>query len=411
MGDLTDVRLSDTIGVGVVTRLIHRDLVEDVLAATGRRERRVRLLPARVVVYLVLALSLFMTDGYEEVVRKLTNGLRGLRIWRDEWEVPVPSAISQARARLGSEPLAELFRRVCVPVAKPSTPGGFFAGLRLMAVDGTALDVPDTPGNAAEFGFYAGATPQKSAFPQVRLVSLVELGTHATVAAKIDAIGVGERRLFDRVINDFSAGMLVLADRGFYSYHAWVAARKTGAELLWRIPDNIVLPALEYLPDGSFRSELLPAHLKASIKTGRPTTEAEAFREPIRVVEYMVTGRGETTTIRIITSLQDHTEAKADDLAALYAQRWEHELAFDEIKEHQIHPDRVLRSRTPDLIRQEIWALLITHYAVRHLIAEAADDLSADPDSFSFTRTINVVRRQVINQAAFSPLKAQPGDH
>ena len=162
--------------------------------------------------------------------------------------------------------------------------------------------------------------------------------------------------------------------------------------MLWRVSDNIVLPALEYLPDGSFRSELLPAHLKASLKTGRFTGEADEYRIQVRVIEYMITGRGPTSTIRLVTSLMDHTAAPAVELAALYADRWEHELAFDEIKEHQMHPRRVLRSRTPDLVRQEIWAFLITHYAVRNFITEAADDMGEDPDRLSFTRTINILR-------------------
>ena len=253
-----------------------------------------------------------------------------------------------------------------------------------MTVDGTMVDVPDTPENVEAFGKYA-AGRQPSAFPKVKLVTLVECGTHATVWAEMDAVAVSERPMFSQMSGQLTEGMLVLADRGFYSYHAWVEARHNGAELLWRVSDNIVLTALEYLPDGSFRSELLPAHLKASLKTGRFTGEADEYRIQVRVIEYMITGRGPTSTIRLVTSLMDHTAAPAVELAALYADRWEHELAFDEIKEHQMHPRRVLRSRTPDLVRQEIWAFLITHYAVRNFITEAADDMGEDPDRLSFT--------------------------
>jgi hypothetical protein len=202
----------------------------------------------------------------------------------------------------------------------------------------------------------------------------------------------------------FTTGMLVLADRGFYSYEFWKESLANGAELLWRIPNNLDLPVLGVLPDGSFRSELVPGQVKAAIKAGGRASRADGLRLNVRVIEYMITNRGDSETIRLITSVADYDQAPASQLAELYAQRWEHELNFDEIETHQMHPGRVLRSRTPDLIKQEVWALLITHYAVRAFIAEAADDLGADPDRYSFTRTINVIRRQVLNQAAISPL-------
>jgi Insertion element 4 transposase N-terminal/Transposase DDE domain len=403
-------RLTDVIGLGVLTRLVHRDLVDEVIAKTGRREARSRLLPARVVVYLVLALCLFTADGYEEVVRKLTNGLRGLRIWRDEWKVPVPSAISKARTRLGAEPLAELFGRVCVPVARPSTPGAFYAGLRVMAIDGVILDVADTPENEAAFHRRNAGTARAGAFPQVRIVSLTECGTHASVWAEFDTWKVGERTLAARMTGQFTTGMLVLADRGFYSYDFWKESLAGGAQLLWRVPNNLDLPVLGVLTDGSYSSELVPGQIKAAIKAGGRASRADGLRISVRVIEYMITNRGESETIRLITSIADHNLAPAVELAAVYAQRWEHELTFDEIETHQMHPGRVLRSRTPDLVRQEVWALLITHYAVRAFITEAADDLGADPDRYSFTRTINVIRRQVLNQAALSPLNTPQSD-
>ena len=397
-------RLTDVIGLGVLTRLIDRDTVDEVLARADRRETRTRLLPARVVVYLVLALCLFTADGYEEVVRKLTNGLRGLRIWRDDWKVPSASAISQARTRLGSAPVAALFQRVCTPVATRSTAGAFYQQWRVMAIDGTVVDVPDTEGNVAEFGYYSPGTANQSAFPQVRIVTLVECGTHASVWAEFDAVGTAERALTRRMAGQFTDDMIVLADRGFYSYDLFTTSAAGGAQLLWRVSNSLDLPALDYYPDGSFRSELLPSKVKTAIKAGRTPKDVDAQRIPVRVVEYMVTGRGENETIRLITTITDPFAAPADTLAALYQQRWEHELVFDEIKTHQMNQHRTLRSRTPDLVKQEIWAMLITHYATQVFITEAADELGADPDRYSFMRTINVIRRQVLNQAAISPL-------
>lgn len=184
--------LTDAIGIGVLTWVLHRDLVDEVLARTGRTEQRKRLLPARVVVYLVLAMTLYANEAYEEVTRRLVHGLIGLKGWRTEWVVPTDGAISQARARLGAEPLKELFNRAAVPVARPGADSAFFAGKRVMAIDGVVLDVPDTPANAEAFGYSGKVNTNRSAFPQVRVVTLSEVGTHATIGADLDAISVGE---------------------------------------------------------------------------------------------------------------------------------------------------------------------------------------------------------------------------
>jgi Insertion element 4 transposase N-terminal/Transposase DDE domain len=408
-------RFTDGISVGVLTRIFHRDLVDDVLRETRRVEQRSRLLPARVVVYYVLALCLFCGDAYEEVMRKLVNGLRFLQTWADDWQVPTSGAISQARTRLGAAPLAGLFDRVAVPIARPGTRGAWFHGRRVMAVDGVVLDVPDTDSNRKEFGKHV-TKAVTSPFPQVRLVGLAECGTHAIVAAAFDSQRIGERELLRRILSGLQAGMVVLADRGFYSYELWRDAVSTGADLVWRVTDTVDLPVLEWLPDGSYRSELLSAELKAALrrrlKRGGGGFVPDEERVPVRVVEYMVTNRDETTeTIRLITSILDPAEAPAVELAALYHERWEIELIFDEIETHQMAESRVLRSQTAELVRQEIWALLLAHYAVRSFMREAADDLDddlnddldKDVDRLSFIRSIRVIRRLVLNQAGFSP--------
>lgn len=400
----------DGIGIGVLTRIFHRDLVDEVLAQTRRTQRRSRLLPARVVVYYVLALCLFCDDAYEEVMRKLVNGLRFLGNWTDGWQVPTSGAISQARARLGEAPMAELFDRVACPIARPGTRGAWFRGWRVMAVDGVVLDVPDTPGNAEAF-LHKPHRGGQSAFPQVRIVGLGECGTHAIVGAAADSWKVDERSLLRRALHTFEEGMLVLADRGFFSYELWRDAAATGAELVWRLSDPTDLPVLGWLPDGSYRSELLPKQVKADLKRGERRAGArEEHRIPVRVIEYMVTNRGKATeTIRLITSIADTDRAPAAELAALYEQRWEFELTLDEVETHQMPHSKVLRSKTPELVRQEIWALLLTHYAVRSFIREAADDIDDDPDRLSFIRSIRVIRRQVLNQAGFSPSPPSPG--
>jgi hypothetical protein len=249
-------RFGDGISIGVLTRIFHRDLVDEVLAETRSVEQRSRLLPARVVVYYVLALCLFAEDAYEEVMRKLVNGLSFLGTWSDDWRVPTSSAISQARTRLGAAPLAALFDRVAVPIARPGTRGAWLHHWRVMAIDGVVLDVPDTPANLAAFG-KTGTGPQRSAFPQVRVVGLVECGTHAMVAAAFDSRRVYERELLRRILEAFEPGMVVLADRGFFGYDLWKTVVATGADLVWRLGDRIEVPVLEQLPDGSYRSELL----------------------------------------------------------------------------------------------------------------------------------------------------------
>ena len=403
-------RFTDGVSIGVLTRIFDRDLVDDVLAVTGRREQRSRLLPARVVVYYVLALCLFFEDAYEEVMRKLVNGLRFLGTWRDVWQVPTDGAISQARKRLGEQPVKVLFERVAQPLAVAGTKGAWFHGWRVMAVDGVILDVPDTAKNRAEFGKIRHHKGGESPFPQVRIVGLGECGTHAIIAAAFDSWRVQERELFSRILDDLEPGMLLLADRGFYSYDLWTKVRDTGVEMVWRIKEDMNLPVLEWLPDGSYRSELIPAELKADLKKGLRQSIPDDVRIPVRVVEYMVTNRkeGERETIRLVTSIADHELAPAIELAALYHDRWEFELTLDEIETHQMPWSRVLRSKTPDLVRQEIWALLLAHYAVRHLIHEAADKLGEDPDRMSFIRSLRVVRRQVTNQAGFSPSPTRP---
>ncbi len=212
-------RLTDHIALGVLSGLIHRDIVDDVINACGKRERRSRLLPAHVVVYYVLALNLFFGEAYEEVMRQLVNGLRFLGNWREGWKVPTVSALSQARTRLGEAPMKLLFERIAVPRARAGTRGAWFRGLRVMAIDGLVLDVPDTPVNDEAFG-RSGNAQAPGPFPQVRLVAPGECGTHAAVNAELGGVTTGERTLAAALIARFTAGMLVLADRNFYSYQA-----------------------------------------------------------------------------------------------------------------------------------------------------------------------------------------------
>lgn len=386
-------RLSDRIALGVLTRAFPAELVDEVVAETGRVEQRSRLLPARVVVYFVLAMCLFSGQAYEEVARLLTEGLAWAGRWRGRWEVPSTGAISRARARLGPEPLRALFARVCRPVAAADTVGAWYRGRRLVAVDGTTLDVADTPANDAFFGRPgSGRGAKKGAFPQVRLVVLAECGTHAVFAAATGACTVAETVLADTLLPHLKPGMLLLADRGFPGYDRWKAAAATGADLLWRVASNVVLVVREQYADGSYLSEIYAA-----------TDRRRVHGQRVRVVEYTIAGHEEAGPVRLITTILDPDQAPAAELAALYHERWEVEGVLDEIKVHQRGPDVVLRSRYPDGVEQEVYGFLLVHHAVRQVMHDAAAQAGTDPDRLSFTRSLRVVRRQVPAQAAFSP--------
>ena len=399
-------QLTDRIGIGVLTRLVPRDLVDEVLAETGRRQKRSRLLPAHVVVYFVMAMAIFR-DGYEEVMRRLTGGLQFMRAWQKEWVVPTTGAISQARDRLGEAPLKMLFERVAEPLAVAGTPGAWLGGRRLMAIDGVKLDVPDTPANIGGFGRPGGLT--RRPFPQIQVVGLGECGTHAVVAAEIGTVSVGEREIAEKLAPSLEPGMLVIADRGFYSFQLWAEFLASGADLLFRVASGIKLPASEVLPDGSYLSVISSRSTRSSgfqIPLSAVKDPRNATHIPVRVIEYTVTaaaGSKEAEVFRLITTILDPDDLTAAELAAAYQQRWEYEIALKEIETQMLEPGGGLRSKSPELVRQELWGLLLAHYAIRSLMTEAAGSAGLDPDRLSFIRSINVVRRQVTDQAAFSP--------
>lgn len=408
--------LPDKVAPGVLTRLITRELVDDVLTGTRRREQRKRLLPARVVVYFVLALALFHGDSYEEVMRKLVQGLSFLAIWKREWHVPTASALAQARERLGSGPLRELFERVAVPCAQLSTAGAWLAGRRLMAIDGVQLECADTPANAARFG-YVSAKGGHGPCPQLLVMALAECGTRAITAIEAGNAEDAEQPLAAALAErpgNLEPGMLVMADRGLYSYGLLTAVREAGADFAVRVTAKLDLPALEWLPDGSYRSYIADPKAKNATRNRNrlingtmKVTELPGLH--VRVIDYDVPGRGKGEVFTVVTSVLDCQDLPAPEIAAAYHQRWEIELAFDEVETRQLGRAALLRSRSPDMVTQELYGLLITCYAIRQLMTEAADQAELDPDRLSFTRALHIVRRQVTAQAAFSPLPPETG--
>jgi hypothetical protein len=406
--------LVDAIGIGTLTRLVPRELVDEVILSQGRKEQRKNKLPARVVVYSVMALALFYGDGYEEVMRKLAEGLKYMGTWQAEWEVPTASGLCHARQRLGPEVMRELYERVSVPCAMRSIKGAWLAGRRLMAIDGFGMEAPDSEANAAYFG-YAGKKG-RSAFPFVRMTALAECGTHAIVAAEIARDGEGEETLARRILSGgaVDAEMLVMADSGLYSYTNFKMVIDAGADALFRVGANVGLPVLEWLPDGSYLSYIADSAEKAKNSYRLRHGLAKITDLPgiyVRAVDYEITDRGDgEEIITLVTNITDPGEVPAVELAAAYHERWEVELVFDELKVHQRGQGMILRSRKPELVEQEIWGLLLTHYGIRSLMREAADQAELDPDRMSFIRALRVTRRQVTGQAAFSPSEAGEGD-
>jgi len=394
----SDRRLSDLVSVGVLTRVFPPDLVDEVIAQAGRTEQRHRALPARVMAYFSIGMALYSEGSYEDVLSQLTDGLSWASGWQESYRPPSKSAIFQARARLGSEPLAALFERVAKPIGTDTTPGVWLAGRRLVAIDGTCLDVADTGPNAEHFSRPGVSKGEQAAFPQARVVALAECGTHAVFAAQIGKYSQGEATLTEPLLDRLEPGMLLLADRGFFSYALWRKAIGTGADLLWRVRTDKSAPKpthVEDLRDGSWL-----AHLR------RATPAAARREEPmlVRVVDYTIDdGRENPTSYRLFTTLLDPDEVTAVDLAAAYTQRWEIELAFDELKTHQRGPRTVLRSKSPDLVLQEIWGHLCCHYAIRSLMAQAATHSGHDPDRVSFVAALRITRQTIAHPGAFPP--------
>lgn len=320
--------------------------------------------------------------------------------WRT-WHLPAKSALVQARARLGAAPLRVLFEQAARPLATTQTQGAFYRGLRVLALDGTCLDVADTPANQQAFGRPGTGRGQGvGAFPQVRLVGLAECGTHAITRVAVGPCTMGETTLAVGVLAGLGPGTLALADRGLLTVELWRQGKATGAELVWRAKTGATghaLPVDRVLADGSWLSRLDAGGHRRRDPRG-PVS--------VRVLDYTIDdpGRpGHCQRYRLVTSILDPAQAPAAELAALYHQRWELEGALDELKTHQRGPRAVLRSKTPQGVEQEVYAHLLVHYAIRALTHQAALDAHLDPDRLSFTRSLRIVRRQLIAQAAFSP--------
>jgi hypothetical protein len=390
-------RISDHVTLGVLTTTVPAALIDAVLAETGRQSQRYRRLPARLVVYYVMALALYAQASYGEVLRCLVEGVRWLRLAGTNPALADKSAICRARTRLGPAPLKALFARIAAPFATPDTPGAWYGGRRLVSLDGTTIDLPDTPDLVERFG-RPPASRGQSGFPQLRLLTLAETGTHALFAVALDRYTTSEVGLAPPLLARLQPGMLCLADRAFAGFELWRTAAASGADLLWRVRRNQVLPCCERLPDGSYLSRLY-----ASPKQRRHDEGGQV----VRVIDYRLEGIVDAEPLyRLVTTLLDPVAAPAPELAALYHERWESESTFAELKVTLPGERLMLRSRRADLVEQELYGLLLVHFALRRLMHEASQRAGCDPDQLSFVHAVRIVRRHLPFHAAFSPSAA-----
>jgi hypothetical protein len=387
-------RLSDFLSASLLARVYPSELVQQVLVEHGVNSQRVRSLPAVATTYYCMALSLYPEAAYEDVFAVVAQGLAWMQ---GNQAVPTvaKSSISAARSKIGCAPLQILHQRACVPLAVAAAqPEAFYAGLRLVAIDGSNFEVPDEPANATAFG-YPGSRTGHAAYPQAQCAVLVECATHAILGANLGPYRAVEWDICKPLLARLAPGMLCLADRGFNGYAHWKAARDTGAHLLWRCVVNRQLPVLKPLDDGSYLSVIYPSTKSRRSRAGEIT---------VRVIEYALPGVPDAQVrYRLLSTLLDPIQAPALELAALYHERWEVEAVFDELKTHLAQRRRTLRSKTPDGVRQEFYGWVLAHYAVCWLMHQAASANRVRQRSLSFTGHVHLLRRAQPRSGAFPP--------
>lgn len=380
-------RVTDAIGLGVLTTTYPLSKIKAVVEATGRSSQRERAMPAHVVMYYVLAMVLNMGMSSRAVLRWLLEGIQWLLLPYAGVRVTVKSGITQARQRLGWEPLQRLHEEVVRPIAEKKTPGAWYRQWRVVSLDGSTMPVADTVENEKEFG-RPKTKRGAAAYPLLRFTALVENGTHVLFGTQLGSYHQAEAHQAREVIQSLQAGMLCLADRYFTGYRLWEQAQSRGAELLWRGRTHLQLPCEERLADGSYLSWIYPS-------TKDRQNHTRGIR--VRVIEYRLLEVAQSEPFyRLLTTLVDPQQAPARELAALYQQRWEIETALDEFKVHLCGAGIVLRSKTPALVRQEFYGFLLTYFAIRGLMHEAALSANECPQRLSFVHSVQVIRRKLL---------------
>ncbi len=391
------VRITDTLTVTQFAAVFPLDAVTEALDRNGVGTVRVRHLPNELVVYFVMLLALFRDCSHREVYRCVALALN--RLWGKEEEpvIPTASALSQARDRVKHLPLQELFQSFAKPLASKDSKGSFFKGLRKVALDGSVIDTDDTVNNRAYFGHGGNQVTTSARSPQARFVGLLEVGTHAFFKAAVGRYHDGEATLARSLVQCVSPDMICLADRNFYSFDLFKALNDRGASILFRLQRGMSFLPEKQLNDGSY---LVTLYAPNDVKKAHGLTA--------RFFQYKVHGSKSKETFFMLTNILDPAAASAEELAALYCERWEYETALDELKVHLNAKQIILRSKTPELVLQELWGLLMTHYVVRKLMYLAASSRGLDPDRTSFIHSVRVIKRTLVKPSISPPEEDLP---
>lgn len=379
------------VSLGALAKFFPPQQIEEILRANEREQKRRRKLPALELMYFLIALGLHASEGCRAVLRRVL--LRKDPVAEEELDrMSSDSAISQARSRLGWKSIRDFYQSVVRPIATRKTIGAWYRRWRLVSLDGSTLDLADTSRNERAFG-RPGASRGKAAFPQLRWVTLLENGTHVLFGAEMGRYKTGEKTLAKKVIPRLPADALCLADRNFFSYVLWNAALATGAALLWRVSGNLILPKLRRLSDGSYLSKIYPSS-KARAKDSNGVL--------VRLIEYRLEPGG-TEVYRLLCSILDPRKAPGVQLANLYPKRWTIETVLGEVKTRLRGARVVLRSKIPDLVRQDFYGLLLAHFGVRALMHEAALEEKIDPTDLSFVHAVRTIARYLPLYVSFFP--------
>jgi hypothetical protein len=390
--------LTSKISLSYLCKSYSKKTIDNAIASTNSKEKRVRILPSNIVFYYTLALVIYPGVAAKEVMRILLenigfNANKDKVINGEESFVVAKSAITKARKRLGYEALKNIYDNHIKPIASESCKNSFYKNLRLVAIDGTIINLPDSKENEAHFKRQMSGN--KSPFPQARMISIAECGTHVIFKSQIASIKTGEITMAKSMLKNLSKGMLCTADRNYFCYELWDIACNTGASLLWRAKSNNNLPVEKILPDHSYLSTIRSADKKQ--------------QKQVRVIEFISksidpqTGEPKEEMYRLISNILDPEILPANDTSSIYRSRWEIETSFKELKISLPNYKSMIRAKVPDLVYQEIYAILLVHYSVRKLIYEAAQSMQIDPDELSFTHSLNVVKRKSQSWSIFSP--------
>jgi len=386
------VKRGPVVSLGAVMQFFPLDDIQRILVATGKQSQRIRKLPAELMVYWTIAFGLFVSEGGREALRRVLR--RKSRGWVDQLEdLATESALSQARTRLGSAAVAMVYEELVQPLATRATLDAWFRRWRVVSIDATTLDVADTPVNVRAFR-RPGVSHGSAAYPQVRLVSLLENGTHILFGAKIASCRTHEAKLARKVIERLPEDALCLADRAFFGYPLWKQALATGAALLWRVKSDATLPKLRKLPDGSYLTKIYPS---------TKARQRDVDGIPARLIEFTIDTPSGSEQYRLLCSILDYRKAPAIQLAHLYHRRWTIETVFAELKSTLRGHAIVLRGKTPEHIRQEIYGILMAHFGVRAFMLEAALAEKIDPTELSFLHALRVVHRYLPLYVSFPP--------